>query len=205
MVRLSELLRDYRGTVASGKRPPFWSAGPLFEHLVLAPGRLLLLAGPPGHGKSALSLQWLTEALTLNEDLVCYVANIEMDAVVLVHRMVSRLAQIDLTSLEQHAVLPRHADRLDPALEALAKIGDRLVFAEPPFEFGRIVDEVESTAARLVVIDYIQRVPVETSLVPHNDDRTRLEGLMSAGRDLARQDRCVLVVSAVGPGTTRDK
>jgi hypothetical protein len=35
-------------------------------------------------------------------------------------------------------------------------------------------------------------------LVPHHDERTRLEGLMSACRELARTDRCVLDLSAVG-------
>jgi replicative DNA helicase len=198
MIRLGELLRDYRATVTSGRRPPSWSAGPLFEHLVLAPRRLLLLAGPPGAGKSALALMWLGEALARNPDLTCYLANVEMDPESLVHRLVARQAQIDLTVLMNHAVLPRHADRLDRALEVLGQIGDRLVFAQPPFEFGRIVDEVEDVGAELVVIDYIQRVAADPDLIAHHDERTRLEGLMSACRDLARTDRCVIVVSAVG-------
>jgi replicative DNA helicase len=198
MRRLSELLRDYRRTVTSGERPPSWSAGPPFEHLVLAPRRLLLLAGPPGAGKSALALMWLGEALARNPDLTCYLANVEMDPESLVHRLVARQAQIDLTMLMNHAVLPRHADQLDHALEALGRIGDRLVFAEPPFEFGRIVDEVEDVDAALVLVDYIQRVAADPDLIAHHDERTRLEGLMSACRDLARTDRCVIVVSAVG-------
>jgi replicative DNA helicase len=198
MIRLSELLSSYRKTVTSRERPPMWSAGPLFEHLVLAPGRLLLLAGPPGSGKSALVLQWLVEALTRNEELSCYLANVEMDPTVLLHRLVARQAQINLHALMEHAVSEEDTGRLSLGLEALAKIGDRLILAEPPFEFGRIVDEMENIGARLACIDYVQRVPVDTSLVPHTDDRTRLEGLMSACRELARQDRCVFVVSAVG-------
>jgi replicative DNA helicase len=182
----------------SGKRPPSWSAGPLFEHMVLAPGRLLLLAGPPGSGKTALALAWLVEALNQNVGLACYLANVEMEPADLVHRIVARLAQIDLTSLQKNVVLPRHAERLDPALAKLGAIGDRPIFAEPPFEFGRIVDEVDDTGARFVCVDYIQRILVDPQLVPHNDERTRLEGLMSACRDLARTDRCVLVLSAVG-------
>jgi replicative DNA helicase len=198
MIRLGELLRDYRATVTSDQRPPSWSAGPLLEHLVLAPRRLLLLAGPPGAGKSALALMWLGEALARNPDLTCYMANVEMDPETLVHRLVARRAEIDLTVLMNHAVLPRHVDRLDRALEALGLIGDRLVFAEPPFEFGRIVDEVEDVGAALVVIDYVQRVAADPDLIAHHDERTRLEGLMSACRDLARTERCVIVVSAVG-------
>jgi replicative DNA helicase len=198
MIRLGELLRDYRATVTSGRRPPSWSAGPLFEHLVLAPRRLLLLAGPPGAGKTALTLMWLGEALARNPDLTCYLANVEMDPESLVHRLVARQAQIDLTVLMNHAVLPRHADRLDQALEVLGRIGDRLVFAEPPFEFGRIVDEVEDVGASMVLFDYVQRIAADPGLIAHHDERTRLEGLMSACRDLARTDRCMIVVSAVG-------
>jgi replicative DNA helicase len=198
MIRLGELLGDYRSAVTSSRRPPSWSAGPLFEHLVLAPRRLLLLAGPPGTGKTALTLQWLVEALARNLDLTSYVANVEMEPVDLVHRIVARRAQIDLTVLMKHAVLPRHAGRLDQALESLGAIGDRLIFAEPPFEFGAILDEVETVGAGLVVVDYVQRLPVDPRVVIHHDDRTRLEGLMNACRDLARRDRCVLVVSAVG-------
>jgi replicative DNA helicase len=170
--------------------------------MVLAPGRLLLLAGPPGCGKTALSLQWSIEALTRNSGLACYVVNVEMDPIVLVHRIVARLAQVDLTALLNNAVLPRHADRLDAALTALAAVGDRLIFAEPPFEFSRVVDEVDDAGAGLVVVDYVQRLLVDPNLIPHTDERTRLEGLMAAFRDMARQDRCVLVLSAVG--RTRD-
>src|SRR5262245_44189572 len=108
MIRLSELLRDYRQTVMSGKRPSVWSAGPLFDHMVLASGRLVLLAGPPGCGKTALALMWLVEALTQNPGLTCYLVNVETDAVLLVHRIVSRLAELDLTALMYCAVLPKH-------------------------------------------------------------------------------------------------
>jgi replicative DNA helicase len=198
MMRLRELLCDYRRAVTSGERPPSWPAGPPFEHLVLAPRRLLLLGGQPGVGKTALALAWVAGALTLNPDLSCYLVSVEMESLELVHRMVAQRAQIDLTSLRENAVLPRHAERLGPALEGLARIGDRLIFAEPPFEFGRIVDEVEEAGAQLVCVDYIQRLPVDPDLVPHHDDRTRLEGLMAACRDLARTGRCVLVLSAVG-------
>jgi replicative DNA helicase len=198
MLRLSELLGNYHKTVTSGERPPSWSAGPLFEHLVLAPRRVLVLAGPPGSGKSALILQWLVEALTRNEDLTCYLANVEMDPTVLLHRLVARQAQINLHALMGNSVTEQDVDRLSLGLEALAKIGDRLIFAEPPFEFGRIVDELENIGAQLACIDYIQRVPVDDSLIKHTDDRTRLDGLMSACRDVARQDRCILVVSAIG-------
>jgi replicative DNA helicase len=157
-----------------------------------------MLAGPPGVGKTALALVWLTEALTMNPGLSCLIANIEMEALQLVHKIVAWNAQIDLTSLQENVVLPRHTDRLDSALDALAKIGDRLIFAEPPFEFGRILNEVENTGARIACFDYIQRVSVDPSVIPHHDERTRLEGLMSACRDLARTDRCVLILSAVG-------
>jgi replicative DNA helicase len=61
-----------------------------------------------------------------------------------------------------------------------------------------MLDEVEACGARLITIDYIQRLPADAKLIPHTGERERLEGLMAACRSLANRDRCAVVVSAVG-------
>src|SRR5262249_19230451 len=79
-----------------------------------------------------------------------------------------------------------------------APVADRLHFGEPPFEFGGVVDEVEQTGSDLLIPDYVQRLPVDPKLVPHSDEKTRLEALMGAFRSLAQACERALTLSAVG-------
>src|SRR5262245_44685203 len=131
MKRLSDLLDGYRGRVTSFERPKRWPSDPLFDHLVLAPERVLVVAGPPGVGKTALVWQWVVDALLKNEDLVAYAVNVQMTALQTLHRVVSRLASVDLAMLLDNAVLPRYTDRLDDALARLGPATERLWFGEP--------------------------------------------------------------------------
>jgi replicative DNA helicase len=174
----------------------------VFDNLELSPGRVVLVAGPPGVSKTAFVLALVVEALARAPTLVGYLANVEMEPLELVHRIVARRAEMDVATLRTNAVLPRHAARLAAAIDSLRPIGDRLAFGEPPYEFGRLLDEVEASGAQLVAIDYIQRVPADPKLIPHKTERERLEGMMAACRGLANRGRCAIIVSAVG--RTRD-
>jgi replicative DNA helicase len=197
MKTLTELFDGYREAVTSGERPETWPSGLTFGHLVLAPGRVVVIAGPPGVGKSAAVTQVTVDALLRNPHLTAYLVNVEMSALSLVHRIVARLAEIDLGQLSNNAVLPQLRHRLDEAIARLEPIAHRLLFGEPPFEFGKVVDEIESTNADLIILDYVQRLPADPGLVPHTNERTRLEGLMNACRGLAQRGKCVVVVSAL--------
>jgi replicative DNA helicase len=197
MIRISDILGDYLQTVTSGKRPKRWAAGPTFDNLELAPGRVLVVAGAPGIGKTAFLLAWITESLLRNPDLIGYVCNVEMDPGDLLHRIVSRLAGIELDKLIQNAVLPRYIGQLEAALDRIRQFAPRLLFGEPPFTLLQIAADVEVSDPGLLVIDYIQRIEVDPKLVPHTDDRTRLDGMMSTFRTIAQQDRCVIVISSI--------
>ena len=51
----------------SSQGPPLktWSVGDEFAHIEIGPGRVLLIGGAPGSGKTALLLQWAFNALGL--------------------------------------------------------------------------------------------------------------------------------------------
>jgi replicative DNA helicase len=198
MKKLVDLLHNYTDMTTSGKRPTRWDAGKVFDNIVLSPGRVVLVGGPPAVSKTAFVLALVVEALARDPALVAYLTNVEMDALELVHRIVARRSGIDVGALRNNAVLPKHAARLKAAVDSLAPLGDRLVFGEAPHEFGRMIDDVEACGARLVAIDYIQRLSADARLIPHSGERERLEGLMAACRTLANRDRCAIVVSAVG-------
>jgi len=196
----AELLSGWRDSL-NGPAPQLWPVGGRgWESFEIGPGRIVLLGGAPGVGKTALATQLVVDALRLTPELRALVVNIEMGPAALLDRQLARLSGVPLSVIAKRQLGPEHAERIERGLATLASIADRLAFLGPPFDLEHIAAAADDFGARLLVLDYIQRIrpPGE-----HADKRSSVNALMDCLRRFADAGLGVLAVAAVG--RTRDK
>ena len=76
-----DLFSPWREGVLTGKSPTFYPVGPgRVAEIEIGPGLLTLIGGAPGQGKTALTMQWVVDALELTPSLRAIVCNVEMGA-----------------------------------------------------------------------------------------------------------------------------
>jgi replicative DNA helicase len=160
----------------------------------LGPGRVVLIGGVPGGGKTALATQLTFDALRTTPGLRAVVANVEMAPAVLLDRQLARVSGIPLDAITHRRLDESHAERLDTGIATLESIGDRLAFVRPPFDLGNIAAAVDALDADLLVLDYVQRIrpPGE-----HADRRGSVDALMDYLRQFADAGKAVVCVAAV--------
>lgn len=195
-VTIEDMIDRWRDDVLTGHGPTIYPVGSgELSELQIGPGQVWLLGGAPGAGKTAFTMQLVTDGLRLTPDLRAVVCNVEMGANVLMDRQLARMSGIDLDSIRYRRFDERHADRLDRALNTLATIGDRLAFVRPPFDLANIAAAADEHEANLIVLDYIQRIrpPGE-----HGDKRGSVNATMDYLRQFADASKAIIVLSAVG-------
>jgi replicative DNA helicase len=192
----ADALATWRDDVLSGKPPVLYpcGAGDL-ARVEIGPGLVMLLGGAPGAGKTAFAMQLLFDALRLTPDLRALVANCEMPPAVLLDRQLARLSGIDATLIRHRRLDAAHADRIDQAMHTLEPLADRLAFLRPPFDLANVAATADAFGARLLVLDYIQRIPPPGE---HGDKRGAVNATMDYLRQFADAGVAVIVVSAIG-------
>jgi replicative DNA helicase len=179
-----------------------WPAGdPVFEHIEVAPGRIILLAGAPGVGKSAFLGQWTMGMLTKNPSLRVLIANVEMPADVLLTRQLSRLANIPLTDIRRREVHPCDAGRFEDGVAVIRSVIDRLAFATDPHSLGSIATAGSDFNADVLCLDYLQRIAPTSKA---DDLRARVNQLMTELRRLADQGG-VAILAAAAVSRSKDR
>lgn len=194
----ADAIADWRDDVLSGERPPRWSVGDGFEVVEIGPGQVVLLGGAPGAGKTALAMQWVVDAMRIDDELRVLVANVESSPSVLLDRQLARLSGIPLSTVRDRQLTEAHGDRLANAFEILDDIADRLTFLAAPFSLPNVAAAADATASRMIVIDYAQRFAAGT-----DDKRQQVNVLMDYLRQFADAGCGLLVLAAVG--RTKDK
>lgn len=191
-VTLAAELRDY--DPANEPAPRFFNFGDGFQNVDAGPGMMLAIAAAPGDGKTALVMQWGTDAMRLDPTLRVLVCNVEMTRRQLIDRQLARLSGINLSTIRNRRLMLHHGPRLDSGLSVLREIGDRLAFCGPPFTTDAIDTAVRQHKPDLIIVDYIQRVrpPGE-----HADTRTRINAVVDRCRHYAHDGAGVILVSAV--------
>jgi replicative DNA helicase len=162
-------------------------------------GGVTCLAAPPGGGKSALALQWCVMALLTDPSLKAVWVLGEMTPAGLARRMVAVGSVLLGLSPVTMSAAGRRTDEARATAEALKlAIGDRLTIVPPPLTVIRIEDQVATTGARLVVVDYLQLIGGDGG-----DRLQELEGVVGGIRTMAiRREAAVVLLSSLAKGAT---
>jgi replicative DNA helicase len=92
----ADLLEPWRDDVLSGKPPTLFPVGTgELARIDIGPGLVTLIGGAPGAGKTALTMQWMLDALFATPSLKALMLNVEMSPSTLLDRQLARLAGID--------------------------------------------------------------------------------------------------------------
>ena len=197
----ADMFDAWRDALFSGAAPPLYEVGTgALATVEVGPGRVVLVGGLPGGGKTALAMQWTIDMLRSVPTLRAVVANVEMSAAVLLDRQLARLSGVPLDAITKRKLGAEHADRIDRGLATLESVADRLAFIAPPFDLGNIAATADDFGGGLLVLDYLQRIrpPGE-----HVDRRHSVDALMDYLRQFADAGCAVLAVSAVARSKDR--
>ena len=214
-------LAAHRGHTLIGLR----TGMPLLDSRTLGLRDLIALGAMPGAGKTALALQLGVNVLAHNPDAVLLFLSLEMSPDALYTRLVCNRAGLDWKtvtlgspSLRGHAsgpwLTPQDQGRLDQAYAALhggGLTGRVLVLDQKALGADATASTVlahlarlkaEAGAARaLVVVDYLQLLPVPEGVVDLDADRARvqfLKDLLAGTRTAANPGGdCVLAISEI--------
>jgi replicative DNA helicase len=195
------LFAAWWGDLNSDTPTPTWSpADPVFDGIEVAPGRIVLVAGPPGGGKTALIGQWVGGLLDRHDDLRVLNANVEMPPGALLTRQLSRLSGVPLATIRRREWTPADRVKLDHAAGVVRGWLDRLAFAADPTRLESVARAASDFGADLVVLDYVQRVAPAGKA---NGLRERMNALVSELRMIADKGG-IGVLAACAVSRSRD-
>jgi replicative DNA helicase len=191
----ADVLDGWRDDVLTGKGPVLYPVGSgELSRIEVGPGLVTLIGGPPGCGKTALTMQWTVDALRLTPTLRAMVCNIEMPPPVLLDRQLARLSGVDLSTIRHRRLTAEHADRIDQGLNTLEVLAERLCFIRPPYDLANVAVSADAFEAGLLVLDYIQRIPPPGE---HENRRGSVDATVNYLRQFADAGVAVIVVAAV--------
>jgi replicative DNA helicase len=194
----ADVFDTWRDDVHTGAPPVLYPIGSgELGRIEIGPKLVTLIGGAPGAGKTAFTMQAVTDALRMTPTLRAMVCNIEMTPAVLLDRQLSRLSGIDLKTIRYRQFAAEHADRLDQALNTLETFCDRLAFVKPPYNLENVAASADAFRADLIVLDYIQRIPPPGE---HGDRRGSVDATMNFLRQFADAGVAMIVVAAVSRG-----
>ena len=148
---------DHINAVHSGTTEPGWSTGfsSLDEILLLQRGRVYMLGGRPGMGKSALALQWATK-LAVDDRLTTLYLSQEMGKLEVSQRAAARVGQIDYQRLQRGTLADYEWSDLTEAVEKLARAAMH-IDSQVALTAGDIRMKARYVKGlHLLVLDYVQ-------------------------------------------------
>lgn len=191
----ADVFSDWRDKLFSGVGPILYPVGTgAFESVEIGPGRVVLIGGLPGGGKTAQTMQWVIDALRAAPTLKAVVTNVEMSSAVLLDRQLARLGGVPLDDIAHRKLDGTHAERIDRGLATLESVVERLAFVTSPYDLPNIAATADDFGAELLCLDYLQRIKPSGE---HGDKRGSVDALMDYLRQFADAGCAVLAVSAV--------
>ena len=190
----ADLFATWKQSIFDPTPPPTWKIGETFDHVEVAPSRIVLIGGAPGAGKTALITQWTFDGLDLNPTLRVVVANVEMAPSRLLDRQLARLSGVPLTTIRRRQVVPEDVEKIGKAMTRISQVVPRLAFVKAPYTLDRIADAADDHEADLIVLDYVQRIDPPGKFTAMRD---RVNALMSIMRQLADAGIGILAAAAL--------
>ncbi len=190
----ADLFGDWSKSVFDNTPPLTWKIGAAFDHVEIAPGRVVLIGGAPGAGKTALITQWTFDGLDLNPKLRAVIANVEMSPSRLLDRQLARLSGVPLTTIRRRQVFPDDIEKIRKAMTRISQVVPRLAFVKAPYTLDRIANAADDHGADLIVLDYVQRIDPPGKFTAMRD---RVNALMSIMRQLADAGIGILAAAAL--------
>jgi replicative DNA helicase len=148
---------DHVNDVHNGSALPGWTTGfkKLDSLMLLQPGRVYMLGGRPGMGKSALALQWAS-SLAIDHGLTTLYLSQEMGKLEVSQRAAARVGQVSYTRLQRGNMQDAEWGRLSEAVERMAKAA-MSIDAQVGLAAGDIRIKARYVKGlNLLVLDYVQ-------------------------------------------------
>ena len=174
---------------------------------------LIIVAGRPGMGKTALALNLAMNAIVEDDSAHVAIFTLEMSKEQLLERLLASLGKIDSTKIRKGNMSESDQDRLMDAARNMNRLGHRLLIDETP---AITISELRSRCRRflkeagrldLIIIDYLQLM--SGSPQARKQGREREIGEISMGLKALAKELAVPVIAAAqlnrGPDARPDK
>lgn len=165
-----------------------------FGHIDIRPGRMTLLDGAPGAGKTALLMQISTELFRMNTSARLLIGNAEMAPGDLLERVISRLSGVALRRIIDRKLDPVALANIEFAVETLGPLVSRMAFVGSPFSLEHVYACSKVQSANVIVLDYLQRISSQSE---SSDRREQLDDAVSSLRRCCELGAAVFAASAV--------
>jgi replicative DNA helicase len=188
------LFNSLFASIERGEPPTRYTLPPPFDKLDVRPGRLILLGGKPGCGKSAALLQIAIDLLRQNTAVRLLMANVEMAPSALAERIVARLSGVPLTAIIDRTLMSYQLEQIRAAVDSIAPVMDRIAFLNAPFALEHVAAAGTAFKANVLILDYLQRFTVGDG---KGEKREQLETAATVLRRFCDAGAAVLAASAV--------
>lgn len=180
-----------------------------FDHMEICPNNIITIGGVPGIGKTAFIAQLVGNLLWFNPDITVVNANIEMGRDTFFKRELCRWSGIpqDVIRNPTPDSIEKYKEDIDDAFKMMGQtlFSPRhgfVDFSKDRITLEDIFEEAEDIGSRVVVLDYIQKIPSRNQKDQLYSD---ISERITLCRRFANKGNAVIVVTALARNNQNGK
>jgi replicative DNA helicase len=189
MKRLEEILPSLFQRLRTNTPETRWKCGLPFP---MAPGRVAIIGGAPGAGKTTLAVQVVVEALRADPALRATIGNVEMEPEEIMLIQAARISGVRLTAIREGKLTAADLKRLEFGQSQLAAIVDRLAFNEK-FGVEDILRDADQFRPNIMICDYIQRFRPRGKRTGRGSAQENIDAVLSDLRQVALNEKAFIL------------